>query len=310
MDAFGFFIYLIILGAARSQIDFVYNGFHKANLSLDGAAYLRSNGILVVTNDSLKILGHAFYPSPVQFKQAKENNKSTALTFGTTFVFSFVPKYIDFGGHGLTFFLMSTKEPMGCQASQFLSLPYNSTTGQFSTRVLAVEFDTVQSTDCQDVNDNHGIDISSLISNVSEPAAFYNSTGKNSLLLKGRHPIQAWIDYNSQEMLINVSISPLGIPKPYRPLISYPLDLSLVINDYMYIGFSASTGTISSTHSVHGWSFRIGGTARNLDTRKLPSPSKDGREIVRRKGFASGITLASISCPFGKLRRCSCCTQN
>ncbi|XP_075674842.1 uncharacterized protein LOC142644038 [Castanea sativa] len=252
-------------GSVGSEIDFVHNGFLQANLSLDGASYVRSNGLLVITNDSPKVLGHATYPSPLQFKQTKNNNKSTVLTFSTNFVFSIVPKYPDLGGHGPAFVLMSTKELNDCLSTQFLGLPYNNTTNQFSTPTLAVEFDTVQRSDFQDINDNHvGIDISSLVSNISKPAAYYNSTSindRNTIFLKSGHPIQVWIDYNSQEMLINLSISPLGMPMADRPLISYPVDLSLVIDDYMYVGFSAATGAISATHYVHGWSFRIGGRA-------------------------------------------------
>ncbi|KAM4088282.1 hypothetical protein ACB094_07G059200 [Castanea mollissima] len=283
-----------------SEIDFVHNGFLQANLSLDGASYVRSNGLLVITNDSTNVLEHAIYPSPLQFKQTKNNNKSTVLTFSTNFVFSIVPKYPDLGGHGLAFVLMSTKELNDCLPTQFLGLPYNNTTNQFSTPTLAAEFDTVQSSDFQDINDNHvGIDISSLVSNISKPAAYYNSTSindKNTIFLKSGHPIQVWIDYNSQEMLINLSISPLGMPMADRPLISYPVDLSLVIDDYMYVGFSAAIGAISATHNVHGWSFRIGGRAQDLDPLKLPSLLNAGDEkVVQRKGFELVITLASIT---------------
>ncbi|KAM3694450.1 hypothetical protein ACJW31_07G058800 [Castanea mollissima] len=254
------------LGSVGSEIDFVHNGFLQANLSLDGASYVRSNGLLVITNYSTKVLGHAIYPTPLQFKQTKNNNKSTVLTFSTNFVFSIVPKYPDLGGHGLAFVLMSTKELNDCLPTQFLGLPYNNTTNQFSTPTLAVEFDTVQSSDFPDINDNHvGIDISSLVSNISKPAAYYNSTSindKNTIFLKSGHPIQVWIDYNSQEMLISLSISPLGMPMADQPLISYPVDLSLVIDDYMYVGFSAATGA---------------------------------EKVVQRKGFELVITLASIT---------------
>ncbi|XP_030941609.1 L-type lectin-domain containing receptor kinase S.4-like [Quercus lobata] len=261
----GFFLHLFILGSVSSEIDFVHNGFLQANLSLDGASYVRSNGLLVITNDSTKVLGT-----------------------------------LNLGGHGLAFVLMSTKELNDCLPTQFLGLPYNNTTNQFSTPTLAVEFGTVQSSDFEDINDNHvGIDISNLVSNIVKPAAYYNTTSKNdknTIFLRSGYPIQVWIDYNSQEMLINVSISPLGMPKADWPLISYPVDLSLVIDDYMYVGFSAATGAISATHNVHGWSFRIGGRAQDLDLLNLPSLSNAGTEkVVQRKGLELRTTLASIT---------------
>ena len=52
---------------------------------------------------------------------------------------------------------------------------------------------------------------------------------------------------------MNVTISPLGIPKLFRPLISFPIDLSIVLNEYMYISYSASTGLLAADHNVHAW---------------------------------------------------------
>lgn len=309
MEAFSLLLHLLLLSFAHAETNsFIYNGFIQANLSLDGTAFVRKDGILAVSNDQGRILGHAIYPSPLRFKQLSNYNinnntiSHTALTFSTNFVFSIVPKYPQLGGHGLAFVLMSRKQPPSCLANQYLGLPNDTSNAKFSTRILAVEFDAVQNLELQDINDNHvGIDISSLISNISEPAAYYFSKGSNinddniSVVLKSGDPIQAWIDYNSQEMLINVTISPLGIPKPHRPLISYPIDLATVLDEYMYVGFSASTGLLTAFHIVHGWSFKIGGTARELDVTMLPFHARPkSKQVVHKKGFAVGITLASV----------------
>lgn len=62
------------------------------------------------------------------------------------------------------------------------------------------------------------------------------------------------------------------------------------------MGFSAATGAISATHNVHGWRFRIGGGAQDLDPLNLPSVSNVGTEkVVQRKGLELRITLASIT---------------
>nr|POE88970.1 l-type lectin-domain containing receptor kinase s.4 [Quercus suber] len=132
-----------------------------------------------------------------------------------------IPKYPDLGGHVLAFILTSTKEPKDFRANQYLGPPNVTCKTESSSWILAVEFNIIQNPDFQDINDNHvEIDISSLISNISEPAAYYNSIRKednynNSIILKSGNPIQAWVDYKSQEMLINISISPLGLPRPY-----------------------------------------------------------------------------------------------
>lgn len=99
---------------------FLYNGFLHANLSLEGAAYISTSGILTVTNKSEGLIGHALYPNPLRFKTS---NKSVAIDFRTNFVFSILPKYPDLGGQGLAFIIISTNRPENCLANQFLGLP-------------------------------------------------------------------------------------------------------------------------------------------------------------------------------------------
>ena len=46
---------------------------------------------------------------------------------------------------------------------------------------------------------------------------------------------------------------------------------------------------------MHGWSFKIGGTARELDVTMLPFHARPkSKQVVHKKGFAVGITLASV----------------
>ncbi|KHN39200.1 L-type lectin-domain containing receptor kinase S.4 [Glycine soja] len=301
MHAFGILLGVLysLLSFVSSDINFVKYGFRQAGLKMDGASYVRPNGILTLINDSPKILGHAFYPSPLPFKSSK--NKSIVATFSTTFVFSIVPKYPELGAQGFAFVLISTNKPKGCLMNQYLGLPNVTSSLEFSTRFLAIEFDGIQNLDLHDMNDNHvGIDISSLVSNISKPVAYYLSDhSKNiSFSLKSGKPIQAWVDYNEGEMLMNVTVSPFGMPKPYFPLISFPIDLSLVLNDYMYAGFSASNGLLVAEHNIHGWGFKIGEAAQELDKSAVPligSSTSTSSKVVHKKDFAVGITLTSAT---------------
>ncbi|KAH9309769.1 hypothetical protein KI387_037680 [Taxus chinensis] len=80
--------------------------------------------------------------------------------------------------------------------------------------------------------------------------------------------------------------------KPQRPLISLDTDLSAVVEEEMYVGFSSSTGNFVEDHYILSWSFTTNGTAPPLDVTNLPS-------LVRKKlwrlskGFISGVTVAS-----------------
>ncbi|PIA58113.1 hypothetical protein AQUCO_00500212v1 [Aquilegia coerulea] len=294
MGALRFFLLqLLSFRLVTSDISFIYNGFSDANLSFYGASHVTHRGILEVTNDASKLMGHSFYPSLLRFKQ--NDTEGHVTSFSTTFVFSITPKYPDLGGHGLAFVLISTKEPRDCLGNQYLGLPNLTSNAEFSTRVVAVEFDVVQNLELEDINDNHvGIDINTLNSNRSEPAAYYTTRNQQdnvSIDLKSGAPVHAWIDYIGKDKLITVTICPYGMPRPTQPLITFSVDLSLVIAEYMYVGFSASTGLLAATHSVLGWSFRIGGKAQDLDPSLLPTLIQH-QKVVHKTSFAVGIALA------------------
>ncbi|OQU76294.1 hypothetical protein SORBI_3010G126800 [Sorghum bicolor] len=70
--------------------------------------------------------------------------------------------------------------------------------------------------------------------------------------------------------MINVTLAPLRVDKPSKPLLSATYNLSTVLEDPSYIGFSASTGPINSLYCVLGWSLGINSPAPLIDIAKLP----------------------------------------
>ncbi|KAF8396971.1 hypothetical protein HHK36_018608 [Tetracentron sinense] len=93
--------------------------------------------------------------------------------------------------------------------------------------------------------------------------------------MKSGKPIQAWIEYDGVAKMVHVTISPLSIPKPSPPILSHPIDLSTVLQDSMYVGFSASTEELSSFHYILGWSFRTNVKPYPLNISRLPSPPRE-----------------------------------
>ncbi|KAG8649343.1 L-type lectin-domain containing receptor kinase S.4 isoform X1 [Manihot esculenta] len=260
-----------------------------ANITLSGVAEIGKNGILRLTNETSRLMGHAFYSSPFQFKNST-NGK--AFSFSTSFAFAIVPEYPKLGGHGLAF-TISTSKDLKALPSQYLGLLNSTDLGNFTNHLLAVEFDTVQDFEFDDINDNHvGIDINSLKSNASAPAEYYtdNST-KLGLNLKGRYPILVWIDYDSVENLLNVTISPTS-KKPRLPILTFPIDLSPIFKEYMYVGFSASTGLLASSHNLLGWSFKMNGQAPALDLSSLPSLPAGPRK--KHMGLTIAVAVSSV----------------
>lgn len=240
------------------------------------SAEIENNGVLRLTSNSQNIIGQAFYASPIQFK----NSSSTAargggaFSFSTCFAFCIIPE--NDGGHGFTFSIVPS-EDLRAIPQRFLGL-FNETNfyGKSSNHIFAVEFDTIYDVGIKDLDNDHvGIDLNSLISNISVHAAYFDDLGKvHNLSLQSGKPIKVWIDYDSDEITLHVTISPHS-SKPRSPILSYRVDLSSVLNEEMYIGFTASTGLLSrSSQYILGWSFAINGRARDLDLYSLPLPKK------------------------------------
>ncbi|OVA15592.1 Protein kinase domain [Macleaya cordata] len=292
-------VLLFLSNPVFSQIDeFFYKGFTRGNnnISLDGIAEIEDNGILRLTNHTSRLLGHAFYPSPLQFRNSTTGK---AFSFSTCFAFAIVPEYQKLGGHGLAFTISPTKDFSGAHPSQYLGLLNASDDGSFSNHLVAVEFDTVQDFEFRDINDNHiGIDIDGMISNASVSAAYFaDDSTQNDLNLKSGNTIKAWVDYDSVKNLLNVTVSPFS-NKPPSPILSFEIDLSPILQDSMYVGFSASTGLLASSHYVFGWSFKMNGAAKSLDLSSLPSlprPKKNHTALIAGVSTASAILFVIIA---------------
>ncbi|KAG6771579.1 hypothetical protein POTOM_022951 [Populus tomentosa] len=167
----------------------------------------------------------------------------------------------------------------GALPSQHLGLFDENNNGNQTNRVVSVELDTIYNSDFKDINDNHvGIDINGLVSERSAPAGYYSQlNGKlTNLTLISGHPMQVWMEHDSMEKQMNVTIAPIDVDKPSTPLLTLSRDLSPILNSSMYIGFSSSTGSVFSSQYVLGWSFKMNDLAEALNISRLPKLPRVG----------------------------------
>ncbi|PNT30585.2 hypothetical protein POPTR_006G088680v4 [Populus trichocarpa] len=305
---------LFSLAIAASQelnfnFNFTYSGFRSTNLSLDGLAELTSNGLLRLTNETKQRTSHAFYPNPVTFKNSIN---STAFTFSTTFVFAIIPEYPTLGGHGIAFVIAPTRGLPGALPSQYLGLFNKTNNGNQTNHVVAVELDTIYSSEFNDIDDNHvGIDINGLESERSASAGYYSQlNGKlTNLTLISGHPMQVWMEYDGKEKQLDVTIAPIDVDKPSRPLLTLSCDLSPILNSSMYIGFSSSTGSVFTSHYVLGWSFKMNGLAEALHISRLPKlprvgPKKTSKFLtIELPVLCLSLVLVAVSSTSYAIRR-------
>ncbi|CAL5192130.1 unnamed protein product [Lathyrus oleraceus] len=287
----------ITLGASK-DISFTYNGFQSSYLYVDGIAELASNGLLRIAIDTKQEKAHAFYPNPIVFKN---NSNGSVSSFSTTFVFAIRPEpdYPTLSGHGIVFVVSPTKGLPNSLPSQYLGLFDKYNNGNSSNHVFGVELDTIQSSEFNDINNNHvGIDINDLKSVSSAPAGYYDSNGQlKDLTLISGYPMQVWIEYDGEKKKIDVTLAPIDVVKPKQPLLSFVKDLSPILNNSMYVGFSSATGSVYTSHYILGWSFKVNGQAQNLVISELPKLPRFG-EKKESRFLTVGLPLLLLSLVF------------
>ncbi|CAH2071969.1 unnamed protein product [Thlaspi arvense] len=249
-----FFSLLSQFPKSFSQIlNFTYNGFRPplTDISIQGITTVTPNGLLKLTNYTVPKTGHAFYTKPIR-------------------------------GHGIAFVIAPNASLPYATAGPYIGLFNIANNGDNTNHVFAVELDTIRNTEFDDTDDNHvGIDINSLESVKSSPAGWWDKKGQfKNLTLISRKRIQVWVDYDGRTHQIDVTMAPFTKDKPRKPLLSIVRDLSSVLLQDMFVGFSSATGSVQSEHFVLGWSFGVKGEAPRLALSKLPKiPKWDPKKI-------------------------------
>lgn len=200
-----------VLTSSQEENQFIYSGFHGANLRRDGNAEVHPNGLLQLTYTETHETGHAFHRTPIRF--------NSSISFSTYFIFAIAPEKQKLRGHGLAFTISPSTDFSEALSSQYLGLFNQANNGLSTNHVFAVELDTLKSPDFKDINGNHvGVNINSLISIDSAPVTYFSDKERKNKTLEliSGNPIQLWIDYDQDEKLLNVSVAPVRSPKPSK----------------------------------------------------------------------------------------------
>ncbi|CAM8919931.1 unnamed protein product [Rhodiola kirilowii] len=320
-----FFFLLLLCSTAHS---FVFNSFKSSqpNLTLSGSALITRSGLLQLTNSSRNQTSNVFYSNPFHLLSTKPSNATnltSAVSFSTTFIFTILTAVRGgAGGHGFTFAISPTRSlPLTPSANpNYLGLFNPLNDGKASNHIFAVEFDTAQVSALDlpnaanntvlipDINDNHiGIDINGMNTLSATPAAYYDDAAATETLtnlqMESDNAFQAWIDYDGGSKTVNVTISPIHVSKPTKPLISLQIDLSPIFKRSMFVGFTSATGKLASAHYILAWSFRLHRPARPLDLTKIPNrptwsdqPAQFRKTGIRVGAVTSAATLLVIIC--------------
>ncbi|KAJ9184979.1 hypothetical protein P3X46_004661 [Hevea brasiliensis] len=262
-----YFFLKLAFADKNNHAGFLFDGYFK----LSGSAEVNQTNMsseVIFTDSGLSEASQVFYNDSFKFKNS---TTGSVFSFSTTFIFAVVSNDTEFSGHGLAFAISPSKGIPGAFPNQYLGLFNATNNGKDSNHVVAVELDTDQDFQFNDRDDNHlGIDINGLVSVESATAGYYNNQWNFKVLdLKSGNPLQVWVEYESSNQKLNVTIHPISVPKPKLPLLSLKRDLSPYFFEFMYVGFSSSSGSKSS-HYILGWSFRMNGQAEEINLSRLP----------------------------------------
>lgn len=224
-----------------------------------------------VETDLKHLAGRAIYSSPLRLFDPVSR---TPASFETTFSFQFQsPSNISNsnplrgsnlsvpdGGSGLTFIIVPDEFTVG-RPGAWLGMLNDVCDEEY--KAVGVEFDARQNPEFGDLNDNHvGINLGSIVSTT------VISMSDVGIYLKDGLVHRAWISYDGWKKYIDIYLGQDSNEPPSKPVYSGNLDLSPYLNEYMFIGFSASTGNHTQIHNILSWNF----TSISQANLRVPSP--------------------------------------
>ena len=274
-----------------SFLDFNFNKdpriFHDVRF-LGSAKFSNEKGALQIPDESKAVdlkdqAGRALYSSPIRLL---DPHTKTPASFETTFAFQvnnashLSSDSTGHGGSGLTFIIVPDEFTVG-RHGPWLAMLNDACEDDY--KAVAVEFDTHRSPGFGDPNDNHvGINLGSIIStrtiNVSDVGIVLN----NGLVHR------AWITYDGPRRWMDIRLGSKHEDYPSKPIFSEQLDLSPFLNEYMFVGFSASTGNLTQIHNVLSWNF----TSTSQAFLRIPSTETCESKISVEGGSGTGKARA------------------
>ncbi|GMP38820.1 hypothetical protein CsSME_00009942 [Camellia sinensis var. sinensis] len=248
--------YILLATPCATALNFNIAKISPKNLNVDittnGDAYISSDGIHLAadkydTNLNYKA-GKATYVKPLHLW----NSYSGKLTdFTTSFSFVIDSDGSSTFGDGLTFFLepSNSSSSAGTTTGGAIGLPIDLSTLEATSPFVAVEFDTFQNSwDPQSITPvtHLGININSIQSNVTK--VWYNDIA---------HGIenQAVISYRSKSKKLSVVVTSTINNALVRQDLSFRVDLTDYLSEWVIIGFSAGTGACIEKNIVKSWKF-------------------------------------------------------
>ncbi|GMH06627.1 hypothetical protein Nepgr_008467 [Nepenthes gracilis] len=238
-----------------------FNSTYYDKFAVDTPATI-SNKALQITPDSagnfslFNLSGRILYDKPFKLWDGEVN--PTVASFNTSFLINIHRLNISVPGDGMTFVISPGLDLPPASDGQYLGLTNSTSDGNIGNHLIAIEFDTFKQD--FDPDDNHiGLNINSVRSNKTTSLSKFNITlAPNENIF---HVV--WIQYDGRKKTLAVFMAEQqnvaeSTPRPDTPVLTAEsLDLSRIVSQYSYLGFSASTGEVAELHCVLSWNLTV-----------------------------------------------------
>ena len=218
-------------------------GSYTNDITLQGDAYVNSEGAIKLTPVAPNSVGRASYAAPVHLWDAKTGKLAG---FNTTFSFVVAPSGPGLFGDGIAFFLAPfTSNLPNNSSGGFLGLfSPNSALNVYKNQIVAVEFDSFSGNPWDPPSAHVGIDVNSIASVTTRKWETGNSF----------EVAYATVNYEPIGKSLNVLVTYPGSSLNTTSL-SFVIDLRTVLPEWIRVGFSGATGQLVETHKIYSWTF-------------------------------------------------------
>ncbi|XP_059439464.1 L-type lectin-domain containing receptor kinase IX.1-like [Corylus avellana] len=279
------FLILLFLLPSANSVSFKISRFEPSasNIQYHGDAAPSSDGAIYMATSAAYVAGWATYAERVPLW---DSNTGSISDFTTHFTFRVDIPMSGPCGDGLAFFLAPAgiEIPPNSRAG-YLGL-FNSTTKDSSqNQIVHVEFDLFPNDEWDRQFQHVGINSNSLASANFTPWNASCHSGESAGVL---------ISYNASTMNLSVSWSYEKTScSQENTSLSYRIDLSEVLPEYVTIGFSASVGAPPAKHTLLSWEFNS-----TMDVKEKSGKKAKNIRLIVGLTASGGILIAGLIVAF------------
>ncbi|RDX90389.1 putative L-type lectin-domain containing receptor kinase S.5, partial [Mucuna pruriens] len=226
---------------------FYYENITDFNMSTNSIIHKGTIEVPIEASSGSKISNSNLSSRVFYSEQLKlwDSQRGMKTSFNSTFVFNVHPLTSP-GGEGFAFIVAANTSLPRNSAGQWLGIVNSTSIGV--SNIVAVEFDTRKSYP-DDIDDNHvGVDVKSIYSIKQE------SLGPHGVNLSSATDLVATVYFDAEDGKMSIFVSKSDL-KLRKEVLVVDLDLSKLLPEDAFVGFSGSTGVYTQVNTIRSWYF-------------------------------------------------------